>query len=113
MSITRALTGKTLSRTVDNIWTNPAADKMIRTLELRFSNIDGLASADISQCLWIDASEQPVAERPILPVNATVDARDAISVRVILDPGDGVKAGASADGDIYVAVFQLFEEPAP
>lgn len=111
MPATGAIGGLSLTQTLQTLVTNAKADAKVRTYELRFSNIDGLANADVTQCLLIDESAAN-AQRPVLPINATVRARDALSTRVTLDPGDSLQAAASAAGDIYVLVTKIFEEAA-
>lgn len=111
MPNTAAIGGASLTTSLAAIVTNTKADAKVRTYELRFSNIDGVNNADVTQCVLIDESASNIA-RPVLPVNATVRARDALSTRVTLDPGDSVQASASAAGDIYVLVTKVFEEAA-
>lgn len=113
MPDTKAVGGASLTTAPQTLVTNTAADGKIRTYVLDFLNIDGVNSADVTQCIWIDTSASN-AQRPILPVNTTVrPGRDgALSREWILDPGDSIQASASAAGDIYVTVLQVFEEPA-
>lgn len=111
MARTSILGGATLTTTLQTIVTNASADAKARVVELRFSNIDGVNPADITQCVLIDSNASN-AQRVILPVNVTVRARDALSTKVTLDPGDSVQAAASAGGDIYVLVTKIHEEAA-
>ncbi|WP_061930105.1 hypothetical protein [Aureimonas sp. AU22] len=111
MSNTKAEGGVSLTTGLQTVVVNAEADAKVRTYEIRFSNIDGAASVDLTQCLLIDKSASS-ASRPILPVNATVKARDALMTRITLDPGDSVQASASAAGDLYALATKIFEEAA-
>jgi hypothetical protein len=111
MPNTAAIGGLSLTQALQSVVKNPAADAKIRTYEVRFVNIDGSTYADVTQCVLIDASAAN-AQRPVLPVNARVNVRDAISTRITLDPGDDLQAAASAPSDIYALVQKVYEEAA-
>lgn len=111
MPNTAATGGASLTTSLATLVTNTAGDAKVRTFELRFVNIDGVNAADVTQCILIDSSASN-AQRPVLPVNATVRPRDGLSTRVTLDPGDSIQASASAAGDIYALVTKVFEEAA-
>lgn len=111
MAITNLVAGVSLTTTIQTIVTNTAADGRVRTYELRFSNIDGTANCDITSCFAVDVSSSN-AQYPLLPVGLTVERKDAVVTRVTLDPGDYVRANATASGDIFVTVTKIYEEAA-
>ncbi|WP_416355572.1 hypothetical protein ACLNGM_15140 [Aureimonas phyllosphaerae] len=111
MARTSILGGATLTTTLQTIVTNASADAKTRVVELRFSNIDGVNPADITQCILIDSSASN-AQRPVMGVNTTVRARETLSTNVTLDPGDSIQSAASAGGDIYLLVTKIHEEAA-
>ncbi|KQQ85077.1 hypothetical protein [Aureimonas sp. Leaf324] len=113
MSDTKAIGGLSLTTSLQTLVTNMAADAKVRTYQLDFVNIDGVNPADITQCIWIDSGASN-AQRPILPVNTTIrpGGDGARSREWILNPGDSIRVSASAAGDIYATVLQVYEEPA-
>ena len=99
MSLLRAPQGVTLATgAAQEIYKNTSTTHR-EEVSIRFSNIDGLVSANITVCNFLDAN--PNSVNPMLPVNAVVKVADAIEVTKILDPGDSIVAAASANGDIF------------
>ncbi|WP_182422351.1 hypothetical protein [Aureimonas sp. ME7] len=116
MPNTAATGGASLTTQLTTVVANTAADAKVRTYEIALSNIktyatDSAPDPQVPQCLLIDASASNVS-RPILPTNVIVRRRDAISRRVVLDPGDSLQISASEASAIYAHVQKIFEEPA-
>lgn len=114
MTATAAPAGLALTTSLQKLVGNPAGSKEIRTYEISFVNSDGVNSADITQCLWIDASANNAAN-PIMPTNTRVSpgGDGARFRRFTLEPGDEIQVAASAAGDIHAVAQQVYAEPAP
>ncbi|WP_062206806.1 hypothetical protein [Aureimonas sp. AU12] len=114
MSRTAATGGVSLTTALQTLVTNTAADAKVRTYVIDFLNIkpaNATVDPDVTQCVLIDVSASNVS-RPILPTNATVKKRDALSRTIILDPGDSIQAAASESSGVYALVQKKFEEQA-
>lgn len=109
--LTRAAVGLSLTTQLQTLLTNPANSGENRTIEVRFANITAnAASSDVTQCLMIDASASN-AQRPMMATNTTVRARETISTRIVLEPGDAIQVSGSGSSAIYASAQQVFAEP--
>lgn len=118
MPATAATGGLSLTTALQDVVKNPANSRENRTYEIRFLNIDGTNSADVSQCVLVDASAvaaNPSAPKlPVMPVKTTIvpGGDGAKFTRVVLEPGDAIQAASDFGGRIYALVQQVFAEPA-
>jgi len=108
---TQATGGRMLTIALQTIVTNPANSGEIRTYEATLSNQDGVNAANVTRFERVDASEANAAQ-PLLAKDYPIKAKDQASGLVVLDPGDSLRASASADGDIFLSIQQRFAEPA-
>lgn len=110
MAMTSAPNGKLLTTAAQTLYTNSADSGQKQTVSVRFVNVAGNADHFISACEWLDASAAN-AVNPIAPVNAPVKAGDGLEILKVLEPGDSIRASASANSVVHATPEVQWTEP--